>query len=197
MLHSPNQIAEPVGVDAPGPAPDHERLSERRIMAGETVRIQLGGHRRGSAVRGYAIVDAADADLAEAQWHLSWKGYPCRKSGRCMVMLHRAVLERKLGCVLATDRNEVTDHINLDKLDNRRANLRAAGHVQNRQNTRGVDRNNTSGYRGVTWHKSKRRWQAYAHFNGRYRYGGRFKCPLEAAAAAARLRRELGYSTEE
>jgi len=51
------------------------------------------------------------------------------------------------------------DHINHDKLDNRRNNLRKATNSQNQANTR-LSKNNTSGYKGVSWVEGKQRWIA-------------------------------------
>ncbi len=51
------------------------------------------------------------------------------------------------------------DHINRNKSDNRIANLRPATYEQNAQN-RLKNIKNTSGYKGVTWHKRDERWQA-------------------------------------
>ena len=51
------------------------------------------------------------------------------------------------------------DHINGNKTDNRLCNLRLATNSQNQQN-RPAPQNNTSGYRGVTWHKQASKWMA-------------------------------------
>lgn len=51
------------------------------------------------------------------------------------------------------------DHINGDRSDNRIANLRSATKVENGGN-RKVGRNNTSGYKGVTYRKDLGLWQA-------------------------------------
>ena len=53
--------------------------------------------------------------------------------------------------------NEI-DHINGDAFDNRIENLRAATRSQNCQNTK-TQHNNTSGVRGVCWHKRLKKWQ--------------------------------------
>lgn len=52
------------------------------------------------------------------------------------------------------------DHVNGDGLDNRRANLRRATPSQNCAN-KGTPANNTSGFKGVSWHKATGRWRAY------------------------------------
>jgi len=49
------------------------------------------------------------------------------------------------------------DHINRDKLDNRLVNLRACTRSANALN-RGINSNNTSGVRGVSYCKSRKNW---------------------------------------
>jgi hypothetical protein len=74
----------------------------------------------------------------------------------------------------------MTDHANADGLDNRRANLRPADHSQNHGNTR-LQKNNTSGFKGVSWCKRSRRWRALINRNGRQAYLGVFATAEEAA----------------
>ena len=59
---------------------------------------------------------------------------------------------------------DCTDHINGIKNDNRWCNLREATKQENRHNT-GVQKNNTSGFKGVSWHKHAKKWRARARFN--------------------------------
>ena len=57
------------------------------------------------------------------------------------------------------------------KPDNRIANLRLATNEENGRN-RGAQANNTSGYKGVAWHKRGRGWQARIHTRGKNNYLG-------------------------
>jgi hypothetical protein len=80
------------------------------------------------------------------------------------------------------------DHINGDTSDNRIANLRPATHTQNALN-KGMHRNNTSGYKGVVWIKSRGYWTATIQVNGKRRRLGVFdskEAAHEAYSAAAR-----------
>ncbi len=74
------------------------------------------------------------------------------------------------------------DHRNGNPDDNRIANLRDASCRQNSQN-RKLPRNNSSGFKGVSWHKKRRRWVATIMCNGRARALGRFLRKEDAAAA--------------
>lgn len=76
----------------------------------------------------------------------------------------------------------IVDHINGDKLDNRVANLRLATNAENCRN-RGAQSNNTSGHKGVGWHKRDRKWQAYIAVDGRQKCLGNFDTLDDAAAA--------------
>lgn len=51
------------------------------------------------------------------------------------------------------------DHVDGDRFNNRFSNLRLATHAENNQNTP-LQKNNTSGVKGVSWHKQKSRWRA-------------------------------------
>lgn len=50
------------------------------------------------------------------------------------------------------------DHVNRDRADDRWENLRIATHAQNMANQNIMRVNNISGYRGVCWHKSTKKW---------------------------------------
>lgn len=78
---------------------------------------------------------------------------------------------------------QVIDHINGDRADNRIANLREATHRQNQQNRTRVQRNNTSGVRGVTWDKVTKRWRAYIENMGHTICLGRYDDKERAAKA--------------
>lgn len=77
--------------------------------------------------------------------------------------------------------NEV-DHINGDKRDNRIANLRTATRSQNMAN-KGANRNNTSGYKGVSLFKRTGKWVACYRKDGRTVHVGYFDTAEEAAQA--------------
>jgi len=134
----------------------------------------------------FSIIDATDADaVAAASWWLAKQRYACGYAlvdgAKRQVYLHRFIA-RMCGFGDAPD----IDHRNHDGLDNRRANLRPATHAQNMWNGR-TPRTNSSGYRGVSFHKGKRRWEAVTCVKGRSKLIGRFKTPKEAADAYDRV----------
>jgi hypothetical protein len=77
---------------------------------------------------------------------------------------------------------KIGDHKDRNGLNNQRYNLREATFSINNHNRRG-NKNNTSGYRGVTWHKDGQKWQVAIRVNGIRKYGGSF---LDLIAAAKR-----------
>ena len=77
---------------------------------------------------------------------------------------------------------ELLDHIDMDKLNNRIENLRDADKELNSWN-RGLQANNTSGFRGVSWNKAAGKWHAYIKIKGKRKHLGLFSTPEEASAA--------------
>ena len=65
------------------------------------------------------------------------------------IFLHRIVNKTPEGLV--------TDHINRNKTDNRKENLRSATNTTNQRN-RGLQKNNTSGESGISWHSQNNKW---------------------------------------
>lgn len=82
------------------------------------------------------------------------------------------------------------DHINCKRSDNRLCNLREATLCENARNAL-LRADNTSGYKGVSWHRHCRRWCAQISVNGRNRCLGYFETREEAALAYRRASVEL------
>lgn len=108
---------------------------------------------------------------------------------RRFVYLHRAVTGAKNG--------QSVDHINGNTLDNRRVNLRVVSHAENLQNRIRLQRNNTSGYRGVVWDASRQKWQARAKLKGKGVLLGRFSSKDEAREVVVQWRRKNMPFSEE
>lgn len=123
-----------------------------------------------------SLVDGEDfLYLSGYNWGVSGRGYVrCTNniSDRCM---HR-IVAKKMGLNLS---NEI-DHIDGDKLNNQRENLRSATRKQNMANSV-LNILNTSGYKGVT--KRKNKWEANIQINDQTIYLGLFDTPEEAHQA--------------
>lgn len=74
------------------------------------------------------------------------------------------------------------DHENGVRSDNRWRNLRLATNGQNQQNAT-IRSNNTSGFKGVSFHKGCGKYRAYINSNGKRKYLGLFETATEAAQA--------------
>jgi hypothetical protein len=72
------------------------------------------------------------------------------------------------------------DHIDRDGLNNRKSNLRPYARGQNKMNS-SIPKNNTSGFKGVTFDKNKSLWIVHIGVSGITKKGGRFKNKYAAA----------------
>lgn len=125
------------------------------------------------------LISHGDLPLAyEGAWTVNDKGYIANGTRT----LHAAVT----GTAHSIARGYHVDHINRNKLDNRRENLRVVVIATNARN-HNLARHNTSGVTGVRW--TGERWLAYIHRNGNNQYLGRFHSFDEAVTARKRAER--------
>lgn len=82
------------------------------------------------------------------------------------------------------------DHKNGAPSDNYWLNLREATRSQNNSNIR-MKSNNTSGYKGVYWHKASKKWQASIGVSKKLKHLGLFEGIEEACAARLKAQQEL------
>lgn len=141
------------------------------------------------------IVDDADYEwLSKYRWYRTGNGYAMRHKKRdsdgknSFVLMHREIL--------GTPDGLLTDHINHNRLDNRRANLRIADYAQNAWN-KPHRSTGTSKYRGVTWSGFFRKWVAHITVRKKRTCIGCFKDEMEAAKAynAAALKYHGEFAT--
>lgn len=108
------------------------------------------------------------------------------KGYRRVVIRGRVYGGHRLAWLLMTGQwpDGLIDHKNLNTTDNRWENLRIATPTQNNANCALTSRN-TTGLKGVTWHKKCCRWQASIKENGKNHYLGLFDTAEAAHAAYA------------
>lgn len=128
-----------------------------------------------------AIVDDADFEyLSQWNWQFT-HGYARRRvkeSGKTRVIYMHRVIARPLEM-------EEVDHVNMDGLDNRRANLRCCNRSQNNCN-RKVRSDSKIGLKGVRYQhhpRSKKKFGASIRINGVSKYLGAYWTAEEAHAA--------------
>lgn len=124
----------------------------------------------------FAIVDDSDYDyLSKFIWTRGGDYVVTRStcSGEQQKM-HRLIMGAKIG--------EEIDHINHDKYDNRRSNLRICTRPQNQHNLP-IKITNKSGYKGVHFNKQINRWVSQIKQAGKTVHIGSHKNPEDAATA--------------
>lgn len=111
-------------------------------------------------------------DLVKNKWSLDGGGYVQGKINGKMVSLSRYIMNYY--------GNDIIDHINNNKLDNRKSNLRIITRKQNAMN-RTSRKNSTSKYLGVCFDKKSNKWISYITINKKTIKLGRFNDESEAA----------------
>lgn len=141
--------------------------------------------------------DLADHDLVSGfRWYIA-NGYAVANYGprrdHRRIFMHRLVLG--LGSI--ADDPRLGDHMDGDRLNNRRDNLRTADHKLNSANRAIINEAGTSNYRGVCWDKSRGKWKAYTRVKGRMHNLGFFSSEEEAADTVIAYRAlhhvDIGY----
>lgn len=119
------------------------------------------------------LLDSCDVDkVSKLQWSIGTHGYATSGAGKHQKLLHRLVIGAKEG--------DIVDHVNHNKLDNRRCNLRICTMRENAMNRRGGNGNNS--YKGICL-TADGKWQAQINYNRHAIYLGRFLDKTQAAKA--------------
>ncbi len=119
--------------------------------------LQIPLRKQDGSLAGYALIDEQDAQLAGFRWHLGGGGYARRLEKGKWTFMHRVIMQAPAGVEV--------DHINRNRLDNRRCNLRLADRAGNARNCK-RNRRNTSGYKGVHRVGQGGRWAAAIRYEG-------------------------------
>jgi hypothetical protein len=142
------------------------------------------------------VDDDAPSWVFEVNWCASRAGgtyYAARSirredGKRTMQYIHRVLLDAKLG--------EQIDHIDGNGLNNQLSNLRIFSNAQNLRAFNLHRTNNKSGFRGVSWFKRDKKWEAKIRHDGVKLHIGYFNSPEEAAKARDEKARSLGWPEE-
>jgi hypothetical protein len=130
-----------------------------------------------------AIVDAADAGLVRGpRWFLEQNGYIGADIDGKRERLHRLIARPTGGLIV--------DHINHNKLDNRRSNLRCVTYTENGQNRSGPNSVSTTGVRGVFRSRTPGKYRVQLVKDGTVHYLGTYDSKGAAEEAAVRWRAE-------
>lgn len=116
------------------------------------------------------IIDDEDFErVGRNKWSYHHTGYVVR--GKPQISIHRFIIGAKRG--------EFVDHINGNKLDNRKSNLRFCNQAQNVHNTA----SKRGKLKGLEWRESRRAWAVRIMAYGKRHYVGYFKKTSEAIEA--------------
>lgn len=110
------------------------------------------------------------------KWSMDNKGYAYNKKHN--IRLHRLILN--------CPSDMVVDHINHNRLDNRKENLRICTVQENNRNKSNVD--------GVSWRNDRSKWRAYITVDNKQIYLGLYD--KKEAAIKARQEAEIKYFGE-
>lgn len=123
------------------------------------------------------LIDDEDVPLVSAhEWYVTKAGYAKAYAGnRRHVFMHRLILGLR-------KREDQAGHINGNRLDNRRSNLRITTQKYNTWNMK-TKKNNRVGFKGVVKTPVKNRWAASITAHGTAHFLGTFASPEDAARA--------------
>jgi hypothetical protein len=123
----------------------------------------------------YAYVDADDHEwLSRWTWHAFDDGYPARYEKHKKIYMHRQILPPPKG--------KMVDHIDGNRANNCRANLRICRRCENMRNNR-AHRDSSSRYKGVSFVKARDKYAARIWFEGEDNWLGWYEDEMEAARA--------------
>ncbi len=128
----------------------------------------------------FAIVDDDDfAFLNFWKWRFSNNGYAVRNSAMIGGVRGNIISMHRL--IIGTPKDMQTDHMNGNRLDNRRSNLRVCTGNQNQWNQHKT--HGTSKFKGVYWFKQACKWRAKIWKENKCIHIGIFSNEYDAAKA--------------
>ncbi len=141
---------------------DYDKLNNTRMN------LEILDHRKIklSDNKGEVLVSIEDYDLlSKDTWHLNSGGYPANGKKELM---HRIIMkEELLKCkTINPDITFLVDHIEGEKLDNRRKYLRVTNHAVNAQNRLKTQNEKSTSYKGISFYENEQRYFARITING-------------------------------
>jgi hypothetical protein len=129
------------------------------------------------------------------RWNIKWAGwdyYVCCteymgiKDGKPkskIHYLHRWIVDAK--------KKQYVDHVDHNTLNNMIENLEITSNSRNNQNRKGINSNNSSGYRNVSWSESDKKWIVQMQIDGKNRVIAKFDDASDAGTFAEGKRKEV------
>jgi hypothetical protein len=123
----------------------------------------------------FAIVDDEDYELVmQWKWYYQNMGYAARKPSQGKhYLMHRVIINAPEGTLV--------DHINRDRLDNRKSNLRLSLNSENYINKSTKRIGHTSKYRGVCYDPRTKWWMTQVSIGGKRVFFKRYRSEIDAA----------------
>ena len=132
------------------------------------------------------IIDIEDYEkVKNFCWRIDKFGYVVANSKNFLnlvIKLHKIITN--------SNKDEIIDHINQDKKDNRKSNLRKATKSQNNSNIKRRS-DNTSGYTGVKFENKTNKWKAQISLNNNRYHLGTFDTKEDAIIARNKAEIEI------
>ncbi|SPF51173.1 HNH endonuclease family protein [Candidatus Desulfosporosinus infrequens] len=114
------------------------------------------------------LIDREDLEIAQkggAKWHALWSEGTSSFYAISNVSISEGLKPKRLHRLITNCPDDlVVDHVDHDTLNNTKGNLRNVTHSVNMQNRKAECKTN-SGFRGVSWRKSSKKWRAYLMIN--------------------------------
>lgn len=128
------------------------------------------------------IISKADFEKVHThRWAKGSDGYWFTRINKKNIRLHRFILNEEAECI---------DHINRNRNDNRRENLRGCSFQQNSTN-KSLQSNNTSKIAGVQWYADRQKWMASLTYKKQYHYLGTYVNKEDAIRARLKAEKEI------
>ncbi len=162
-------------------------MPDKKSYPQDTIKIPLSQNK-------FAIIDREDYQIvSQYKWHIHIGKYAAttqhigywRTRKTIIITMHDLIMGKKKGFSI--------DHIDGDGFNNTRENMRVCTHQQNLFNQK-LNKANTSGYKGVYWHKQAKKWLAAIMVNQKHISLGVFLDKLDAVDA--RKKAEIEYFGE-